>query len=192
VPEHIVLVGMMGAGKSTVGRLLARRLGRPHVDTDRVVEQESGMSIPDLFASRGEGAFRSWESKVLADTLAGPGATVVSVGGGAVLDPDNRARLRRAGTVVWLRARPDTLARRVGRGATRPLLASDDAGAAVEVLRRIDAERRPLYEEVADVTVDVDARTLEAVTDAVARAVPQPPGPAVSSQLGAAAPGDPR
>jgi shikimate kinase len=109
VAERLLLVGMMGAGKSTVARLAAARLGWAWVDTDTEVARTAGASIPDLFARHGEPAFRLEESRVLADVLRGDGPLVVSVGGGAVLDEANRAAMRAAGTVVWLRARPETL-----------------------------------------------------------------------------------
>jgi shikimate kinase len=152
--NRILLVGMMGAGKSTVGLLLADRLGWAYADSDADVVARSGMAVPELFARRGEAAFRAMESEVLAQALASDEPSVVSVAGGAVLDPENRRLIREGGTVVWLRARPETLAARVGDGDGRPLLAGDDGTAAV--VRRLEAERRPWYEEVADTVIDVD------------------------------------
>ena len=159
----ILLVGMMGAGKTTVGRLLAARLGRRYVDSDEEVEAATGRTVRELFDQGGEQAFRPLESEALTAAVRDGGAVVVGVAGGAVLDPANRALIRRAGTVVWLRATPETLARRIahpdaadhrsGRRADhRPLLEHDPEG----VLRRLDEERRPLYEAVADAVVDVD------------------------------------
>jgi shikimate kinase len=150
--SRLLLVGMMGAGKTTVGRLVADRLGCPYLDSDAQVEADTGRTVADLFATAGEPAFREAESAALREALARPGPLVVSVAGGAVLDPANRDLLRRSGTVVWLRAEPATLAARVGDGAGRPLLAGD---AAAE-LARLDRERRPFYDELADVVVDVD------------------------------------
>ncbi len=160
---RILLVGMMGAGKSTVGGLLAGRLGCPYLDSDAQVEAATGRTVPELFASVGEGAFRVAESTALQEALAGEGPVVVSVAGGAVLDPANRALLRRSGTVVWLRADPATLAGRVGDGEGRPLLAGDAAGA----IERLDGVRRPLYAEVADVVVDVDDLAPAEVADRI-------------------------
>ena len=150
--DRLILVGMMGAGKTTVGRLLSQRLGWGYLDSDAQVAAHTGYSVPELFAERGEAAFRAEEARVLAEALSGTEPVVVSAAGGVVLSQANRDLLVRSGTVVWLRAHPRVLARRVGRGAGRPLLDGDPAGA----LRRLDEERRPLYAAVAAVTVDVD------------------------------------
>jgi shikimate kinase len=166
---RILLVGMMGSGKTTVGRILASRLGVRYVDSDEEVEALTGHTVRELFEAGGERAFRPVESEALAAALVGDEPAVVSVAGGAVIDPKNRALLRRAGTVVWLRARPETLLERVSRGDDhRPLLERDPAG----VLARLDHRRRPLYEEVADVVVDVDELGPDAVADRVLAALP--------------------
>lgn len=155
LPERILLVGMMGAGKSTVGLALARRLGWVYLDSDEQVMLRTGRSVPELFAERGEAAFRAEEKQVLEEAVASDRPAVVSVAGGAVLDPDNRAAIRNGGKVVWLRAAVGTLAARVGTGDGRPLLGDDPAAA----LARLYEERRPLYAELADVVVDVDGLT---------------------------------
>ena len=172
--EHLLLVGMMGAGKSTVGRIVATRLGRPHIDTDGEVERVAHKSVSAIFSAHGEAWFRVEEGRVLAAALGGAVPAVISVGGGAVLDPGHRRAMRDGGTVVWLRARPDTLARRVGSGRDRPLLAAASGGPAA-VTARVEAERRPLYEEVAGAIVDVDGLTPDAVAERVVAAVPSPP-----------------
>lgn len=162
--ERLLLVGMMGAGKSTVARMAADRLGWDCADTDEEVARAAGMSVPELFAVRGEKFFRVEESRALRAVLARADPLVVSVGGGAVLDAANRALLRGTATVVWLRAALDTLAVRVGDGSGRPLLAGGN-GDPHAALRRIDAERRALYLEVSAAAVDVDDIEPAAVTD---------------------------
>jgi len=162
---HLLLVGMMGAGKTTVGRLVAEHLARPYRDSDALVEAATGHSVSELFATGGEATFRAAESAALRVAVEPPPA-VISVAGGAVLDPANRTLLERSGTVVWLRARPETLAARVGDGADRPLLAPDPP----RTLADLDALRRPLYAEIADAVVDVDELEPAQVADAVVRA----------------------
>ncbi|HWE68297.1 MAG TPA: shikimate kinase [Acidimicrobiales bacterium] len=150
--ERLLLVGMMGAGKTTTGRLVADKLGWDYLDSDVEVERATGLSVPDLFARDGEPAFRAAEADALARACASAAPVVVSVAGGAVLRPETRDLLRASGRVVWLRARPETLALRVGDGVGRPLLGGDPAAALAE----LDSVRRPLYAEVADMAIDVD------------------------------------
>ncbi len=157
---------MMGTGKTTVGNEVAARLGWRFADVDELVEEGSGRSVPELFASVGEAGFRALEARWLAESLAESGPAVVAVGGGAVLDPGNRTRICGAGTVVWLRARPETLQLRVGAGAGRPLLSAGE-GEPEEVLGRLAAARSRWYEEVADVVVDVDDLSVEQVAQRV-------------------------
>jgi shikimate kinase len=150
VDRHVVLVGLPGAGKSTVGRRLAKELSRPFADVDEQVELQEGVIVPFLFAERGEAAFRRAETDVLADLVSREAPLVVAAGGGAVTQAANRVLLKRT-CVVWLRASVPFLAARTDP-SYRPLLAGDTAA----VLERLDAERSPLYEEVADVVVDVE------------------------------------
>jgi shikimate kinase len=161
--DRVVLVGMMGAGKTTVGRELAQRLGWRFLDSDAVIEASTGATVVEIFASRGEDAFRAEESRVLAEALTEGGPAVVSAAGGTVLSPTNRELMDSAGPVVWLRADPVTLAARVGSGAGRPLLGADPAASLAE----LDAVRRPLYGEVADVIIDVDALDVSTVVDKI-------------------------
>ncbi|HYX45072.1 MAG TPA: bifunctional shikimate kinase/3-dehydroquinate synthase, partial [Acidimicrobiales bacterium] len=162
-----MLVGMMGAGKSTVGQALARRRGWDFLDSDAAIEARTGRTVAEIWAAEGEAAFRRLESEVLAEALARERPAVVAAAGGVVLSPVNRARLRDSEAVVWLRARPETLVPRVATGSHRPLLGSDPLG----VLRRLAAEREPLYAQVADVTVDVDGLAAEQVVALVEEAL---------------------
>lgn len=144
----------MGSGKSTVGKRLAARLGLPFVDTDAEVVARSSMTIPQIFAARGEAGFRAEESAVLAEIAGRTEPHVVAVAGGGVLAESNREVLQRAGTILWLRATPETIIGRIGDGRGRPLLQEDPA----ERIRAYDAMRRPIYESLADLIVDVDGR----------------------------------
>jgi shikimate kinase len=166
--DKVLLVGMMGSGKTTVGRLLAERLGWPHLDSDEIIEATTGRTVPEILRTDGEAAFRAEETKALAQAVTAEGPAVISVAGGAVLAAENRTRLRSAGPVVWLRAEVATLAGRVGDGSSRPLLEGDPEGA----LRRLYAERLPLYAEVADVIVDVDNLAAGDVVDRIVGALP--------------------
>jgi shikimate kinase len=150
--RHILLVGMMGAGKTTVGELVAETLGWPYRDSDVDVAVATGMSVPEIFETQGETAFRQAESEVLARACAGTEPSVISVAGGAVLSAANRDLLRASGTVVWLRARIETLAARVGTGVGRPLL----DGVPAATLAELSVVRTELYAEVADLVIDVD------------------------------------
>jgi shikimate kinase len=161
--SHILLVGMMGAGKTTTGQLVADRLGWNYKDSDADVEAATGLTVPELFARDGEAAFRAAEANVLTAACLDESPTVISVAGGAVLRADNRRVIRSSGTVVWLRARPETLAARVGDGAGRPLLGDDPA----EAMVRLFEERAPYYAEVADAVIDVEGLAVEVVADRV-------------------------
>jgi shikimate kinase len=147
--RSIVLVGLMGAGKSTVGRRLASVLRLPFHDADQEIETAAGCSISDFFERYGEPAFRDGERKVIARLLAGP-RHVLATGGGAFMDPTTRALIKAEGLSVWLRANIDLLMERVTKRPTRPLLKNDDPRGTME---RLMAERYPVYAE-ADITVD--------------------------------------
>ncbi len=154
-PTHLVLVGLMGSGKSTVGRLCAERLGRPFVDTDELVEALSGQTVASLFAG-GEPEFRAWEVQAVTAAVSESEPHIIACGGGAVLDPINRERLRACGIVVWLQASPEVLADRVGSGSGRPLLAADGGRSPVERLRELSESRRAAYEAAASIVVQTD------------------------------------
>lgn len=143
-PRNVVLVGLSCTGKSTVGRLLAERLGWPFVDTDAELERRAGKSVARIFAEDGEAAFRQLEREVVATVCAGR-QQVIATGGGAVVDPQNRALLREGNWVVWLDAPPETILARLRRAAgrePRPLLAGDDP---LGKLRAMRAERETYY-----------------------------------------------
>ncbi len=146
--RSIVLVGMMGSGKSTVGLRLAQRTGLKFVDADAEIELAAGMSIPDIFATRGEAEFRAGERRVIARLLS-QGGRVIATGGGAFMSEETRARIAEQGVSVWLKADPDVLMRRVRKRANRPLLQTQDPEA---TLRALLAAREPVY-ALADLTV---------------------------------------
>ena len=167
----IVLVGMMATGKTSVARQLARRLGRNVYDSDAMIVARTGRTVAQLFDEGGEPAFRSLETEVLDEALAARPPGIVAAAGGVVLSAANRDRLRRTseagGVVIWLRADPAVLARRVHPGDHRPLLADDPAG----TLARLSAERDALYAAVADRAVETGTGPFSAVVDQVLTAV---------------------
>ena len=146
--RSIVLVGMMGAGKSTIGRRLAARLRLPFTDADTEIEAAAGMSIPDIFETRGEAQFRDGEARVIARLL-DHGPIVLATGGGAFMREETRDRIRAKAISIWLRADADVIMRRVRRRADRPLLQTADPEATVN---RLLGEREPVYQN-ADLTI---------------------------------------
>jgi shikimate kinase len=154
---NIFLVGMMGAGKTTVGRLLARRMKLRFFDSDREIERRCGVIIPVIFEIEGEGGFRAREQQVIED-LSRLNGIVLATGGGAVLAADSRRCLSAGGTVVYLNARPEDLYERVRQDRNRPLLATADPLAR---LRALHAERDALYRGVADLIVDTGAQSVQ-------------------------------
>ncbi len=162
--EHIVLIGFMGAGKSTVGRWLSRKLSRQLLDTDAMIEARAGMTISEIFAARGEEAFRTAETEVLAGLAQRRQPVIVSTGGGMPMRAENREALRKLGSVVYLRVKPKTVCERLTGDTSRPLLAGDDRQKKVETLL---AQRGPVYEEAAHLTVDVDGRGPEEIAEEI-------------------------
>ena len=148
-PRSIVLIGLMGAGKTAVGRRLANRLELPFIDADTEIEVAAGQSIPEIFAEHGEAYFRQGERKVIARLLES-GPQVLATGGGAYMNADTQANIKAHGISIWLKAELRVLLKRVGRRDNRPLLASGDPEA---VMKTLMAERYPIYAE-ADVTVE--------------------------------------
>ena len=147
---NIFLVGMMGAGKTTVGRALAQKMRMRFADTDKVLVERTGVPVATIFEIEGEAGFRRRESAVLVELVHEP-QCVIATGGGAILDAANREVMRRHGTVVYLRARVEHLWERTRHDASRPLLATPDPRA---TLARLLEERDPLYREAAHVVVD--------------------------------------
>lgn len=149
---HLWLTGMMGTGKSSVGRLLAERRGLPFYDLDEMIESAAGMAIAELFATRGEDAFRQMEAAVVV-AVASADAGVVATGGGAVLSKENAEAMRASGTIVLLRASPEELDRRLAGSEGRPLL--PDPNRVARIARLLEA-REAAYGRAADVSLDTD------------------------------------
>jgi shikimate kinase len=164
--RSVVLVGMMGAGKSSVGRRVALRLGIPFVDADTEIEKAAGMAISDIFAVRGEAEFRAGEARVILRLLEG-GPQVMATGGGAFLNPDTRAAIGAKGISVWLRAEFDVLMKRIRRRQDRPLLKTADPAATV---RKLLEEREPVY-ALADLAVQSREVTHDKIVDEIVSAL---------------------
>lgn len=173
----IVLVGMMGCGKSSVGKRLAQRLGLPFLDADTEIEMAAGMTIPEIFAQRGEAEFRDGERRVIRRILTTSAPLVLATGGGAFMNAETRNAVAQYGLSLWLKAEPEVLMRRVRKRANRPLLQTADPEG---TLRRLLAEREPVY-GLADITVhsreephDLIVGDALAGLDAYLRAHPEP------------------
>lgn len=165
----IALVGLMGVGKSTVGRRLAQRLELPFADGDHEIEAAAGMSVSEIFATRGEAEFRAGEARVMRRLLEGP-PIVLATGGGAMINPDTRALMKQHAVSVWMRADLKVIAERVGRRDTRPLLRGRDA---LQALRELAEARYPIYAE-ADLTVDVGGGSHAQAVEAILKALHGP------------------
>jgi shikimate kinase len=169
IPVHrrtIALVGLMGVGKSTVGRRLAKRLDLPFADGDVEIEAAAAMTVSDIFAELGEAEFRAGEARVMKRLLEGP-RMVLATGGGAILNPETRALLKERAVTVWMRADLETVAGRVQRRDTRPLLRGREPLTALKAMAEV---RYPVY-AAADLTVDVaggaHAQAVDAIHDAL-------------------------
>jgi shikimate kinase len=157
--RHVYLIGPMGSGKTAVGRRLATLLGIEFIDSDAEIEKRTGVDIRYIFEKEGEARFRERERDVIADLTALEGV-VIATGGGVILDPANRERLAKTGTIVYLETTIETLVRRTKAAKTRPLLMNDDPRA---VLERMMLVRRPLYENAADLRIETTGRQVRAV-----------------------------
>jgi shikimate kinase len=161
--NNIVLIGFMGSGKTSIGRLIAQRLGFQFIDTDKVVVERTGLEITEIFAQQGEARFREHETAALS-SLGMYNRAVISTGGGIVLRPKNRELLRELGFVVWLTASEDVIFERVSRNKKRPLLHTDDPRATVHELLE---QRREHYAEAAQFVLDSSHLAHDAAADAV-------------------------
>jgi len=160
----IALIGLMGSGKSTVGRQLAKRLGRPCVDLDAEIVAKAGKSIPEIFRDDGECTFRALESEVLQYCCDTRGKCILATGGGVVMSEANRQRLEQASLVVWLDAPSEVLAKRIAGDENRPLLDG------VDVLRKaqeLDRQRRPYYSQCADLQLDTSSLSAYAIVNEI-------------------------
>ena len=162
-PENVVLVGFMGSGKSSVGRLVARTLQSRFVDTDRLVVDRAGMEIRDIFANHGEAFFRGEETRALRSLLGGR-RLVVATGGGIVTIPENLAALKELGFVVWLTASEEMIWERVSRNTRRPLLHTENPR---ETVHNMLEARNPLYESAAQMKVDTTTLTHAQVAERI-------------------------
>ena len=162
---NLILVGPMGAGKSTVGRRLAHALGLPFFDSDREIEARTGANIALIFELEGEAGFRARERNMIEELTVHP-QFVLATGGGAILDPYNRRRMAAHGRVIYLRATVDQQLARTARDHSRPLLQTDDPRARLESLL---AARDPLYREIADLVIETDKRSVQSVVQEILR-----------------------
>ncbi len=162
-PQNIFLIGPMGAGKSAVGRQLAKLLHLSFVDSDDEIETRTGVDIPFIFEKEGEDGFRKREAKVI-DDLSAMESVILATGGGAVVDPQNRSRLGARGFVVYLYTTVDQQLARTQKGRERPMLANGDSRKILEDLMSV---RDPLYREIADLTVETDGRKVKAVASEI-------------------------
>jgi shikimate kinase len=166
-PNNLFLIGPMGAGKSAVGRQLARMLHLDFVDSDEEIENRTGVDIPFIFEKEGEEGFRRREARVI-DDLSQLEGIVLATGGGAVIAPENRNHLGARGFVIYLHTSVRQQLERTNRGRERPLLENGDRA---EVLERLMAERDPLYREIADLVVNTDGRRVQTVAREIQQAL---------------------
>lgn len=162
--KNIVLIGYMGAGKSTVGIQLSDRFQIAFEDTDQVIEKRQNMAVSEIFEKYGEESFRTMETELLAQMAERKGRRVIALGGGTPMRFENRERIKALGIVIYLRARPDTIMERLSGDMSRPLLRGGGARQKIEQMLK---ERGPVYESLSDLTVDTDGKAFENIVDEI-------------------------
>lgn len=171
-PSNVFLIGPMGAGKTTVGSMLAKAMGREFLDSDAVLQERTGVTVSEIFEHEGEQGFRRREREVIAELVERKNI-VLATGGGAVLDADNRRLLASRGTVIYLRVPLEAQLQHLRADRTRPLLQD---GNPEEVLKRLSLEREPLYRELSDYQVNMDGLTVRAACENIVEWLDQTPG----------------
>lgn len=166
--EHVILIGFMGSGKSTVGFRLSYKLKKCLIDTDKLIEQREKMRISEMFAEKGEAYFRQKETECLNSLFRELGSRVISLGGGTPMRAENREIIKKLGKVIYLQASPDTIYQRVKHDTSRPLLQCEDPKGRIETLLK---ERDPIYESVADIVIHVDGKEMKEVVQEIVEAV---------------------
>lgn len=166
--SNVILIGYMGCGKSAVGRRLSYRLRMPYVDTDKLIETKEGKTISEIFALQGESAFRDMETECVKSLFDYKQDYVIAVGGGLPMRKENRELLNRLGTVIYLRAKPDTIYDRLKDDTSRPLLQGEDP---MEKICSMLNLRGPVYEDAAQLTIDVDGKTFDEILAEIEEAV---------------------
>lgn len=162
--KNIVLIGFMGSGKTSVGIRLSYRLRRTMTDTDRKIERLYRMTVSEIFERMGEEAFRDMETQCLEKLLRESRGQIIAVGGGLPMRDHNRELLRRLGTVIYLRVRPESVCSRLAADTTRPLLQGEDR---VKKVQKLMEERAPIYESAANITIDVDGKIVDEIVDEI-------------------------
>lgn len=165
--KNIILIGFMGCGKSTVGIKLSYRIRRSIEDTDKLIEKEEGRTISDIFQTDGEAYFRMLETACLKRMIKRTNHKIISTGGGLPLKEENRTLLKKLGTVFYLRATPETIYERLKHDQSRPLLQGENPQ---EKIRTLMADRSALYEQAADVIIDVDGKNFDTILDEIVKA----------------------
>ncbi len=166
--KHVILIGFMGSGKSTVGFRLSYKLKKCLIDTDKLIEEREKMSISEMFAAKGESYFRQKETECLNSLFHELGSRVISLGGGTPMREENREIIKQLGKVIYLQASPDTIYQRVKHDTSRPLLQCENPKGRIEALL---AERNPIYEGVADIIIHVDGKEMKDVVQEIVEAV---------------------